>query len=93
MKTYNGTRVFYPIYYPDGSETTYLIKRFYDLDLKQCLAEIEDINDSSVEDIRLMTKWIPDADNLYKGSVGDGIVLKKEIIEMIDINFFENFHA
>ncbi len=95
MKVADYIKTFLAIYNSDGSVTQYCINRIYDIHLKQCLCDIEDIEFNVSQDVRLMSKYLfnkEGAINEYFGEVGNGIMLPDEVIEMININHFENFY-
>lgn len=84
-----------PIYHTNAESTTYNITVIHDMHLNQCLCTIRDVQDDRECDVRLLTKWITTKDrkvSTFIGDVGEGVQLPKLVIDMLDINFFENFH-
>lgn len=96
MKASEGIKTMLAIYNTDGSPTQYCINKIYDRELKQCLCLIEDIEFNNEHDVRLMSRYIFNKEgdiSDYIGEVGPGIILPIEVIEMININHFEQFYA
>lgn len=80
---------FLPIFYNKKEPTFYLLESLYDEYLPNCLAAIKDIETNITHEIRLKKEWV--SNHLISESDLEVVILPKDVIKMIDINFFERF--